>query len=716
MAKKPKSLLSVAILLSISLLGFSACAQPMSTDTGPEVTEVAEASVRLNALKSAATDAEEHLTESYGALLERKELGYSRALNDIVQEDLSEAAAFFQKQDRTELARTLGLPLGVILILMLLLALMDRQLQVFVFRKQAQIGTRGNPWVTQLARATISIAGRVVPAVALLILTYFPVRAVFGTVPWTEALTEIVGVLILYRLLHGVVVSSFGYRLIELKDEAADRLMIFGIWAVRVFAYWSVANEIVRAYEYRPEFASLLNTVLLLSIAVLAVSLLPLKSDVVEMLSLDGAPADQQFTALADRYYYPAIALTVLFLILGCFGYDAAAQFVLVRGYGAVVIIFASLRIGKWVRSKIDGMVAEAATTDETELFQSIGTFLRVAYMGFLVWFVLLALKLLGPLLTVLTVPLLVIGTTSIPAMAFIDAILFLATAVLIGKVLRAVLLTRVFPVLNVDVGVGYAINTLVNYAIIVLGVIVALAALGIDFSSLTVLVASLGVGIGLGLQALTENLVSGFILLFGRSVKKGDVVTVADVYGQVEEVGARSVIIRTPDNYDMLIPSKQLVNGQVINWSYRDSFVRLHMPVGVTYSANPREVEKVLLAAAREHKEVRASPKPEVWLTGFGNSSVDFELLVFFDTTRITLDRLRGQLYFIIWDKLAEAEIEIPFPQRDLHLRTGPFFEDMKGALEAYQNQRAIEMSDIDDAEPSSGADAAEKDAAEEE
>jgi len=125
------------------------------------------------------------------------------------------------------------------------------------------------------------------------------------------------------------------------------------------------------------------------------------------------------------------------------------------------------------------------------------------------------------------------------------------------------------------------------------------------------------------------------------------------------------------------------LVNGDVINWSYRDPYIRLHVPVGVSYSANPREVERVLVRAALAHSRVQHDPSPEVWLTEFGDSAVNFELLVYYDLREITRGRLIGELNFVIWDMLHDAGIEIPFPQRDVHIKTAGAFPELAQAIE---------------------------------
>jgi small-conductance mechanosensitive channel len=230
---------------------------------------------------------------------------------------------------------------------------------------------------------------------------------------------------------------------------------------------------------------------------------------------------------------------------------------------------------------------------------------------------------------------------------------------------------------------------------LVVIGFFFVLNALGVNLSAVTVVLASLGVGIGFGLQTLTENLISGFIILFGRSVKKGDFITVNDQYGRVEAVGARSVVIKTPDNYDMLIPSKEIVGGQITNWTFHDSIIRARIDVGVTYSADPEVVEQVLMRVAQENKWAKEKPEPEVWLIGFGDSSVNFQLLIYYDCREVTPFRLKGRIYFEIWDALAEADIEIPFPQRDLHVRSADIMPELKDMMEAKRAQLADDESE---------------------
>src|SRR5690606_6336348 len=151
------------------------------------------------------------------------------------------------------------------------------------------------------------------------------------------------------------------------------------------------------------------------------------------------------------------------------------------------------------------------------------------------------------------------------------------------------------------------------------------------------------------------------------------------------------SVTITTTDNFELVIPSSALVSNSIINWTLTSPFVRVRIPVGVTYSCDVRQVKSVLLDAALRHSKVMRRPAPEVWLEGFGDSSVNFVLLVYIDCRRTNELRVRGELNYYVWDALAEANIEIPFPQRDINIRTdaGP----LEKLVEAYFEDRVSRL-----------------------
>ncbi len=669
-------LIAICFGLVVSLIALPVFAHDETQADGPEGT--AESSddstlaFEVRDFGPGLRRAQEILKDNYSGIIERRELGFDDTIEDRIIADLSDNIRAIVELSPLDLFLQFGTPVLLILLALLYLRIMDQRIARMALRRQARIDIHGAEWINKLSRAGVLVLGRFAPFAVLITLSYFPVQALYSEAIWPEVFTEVLWLLAGYRASHAAVVAAFGLRLFDVSDATALRLQRWGIWAVNVIFFWSVLVVVLATLGYDGAIERFAEFLFSLSLAFLNIGLMRLKPEVIEVLRLREESAGQvRLIRMTEKYYHTFMSLSTLLLILGALGWAEATSFILIRAFGAVMVLFSSLRILQWLKRRIDTAVSQAQTREQIELFSGIGNMLRTAGFLFFLYVAIRLLRLWEPLRTLLDIPLVMIGNSPLRPISVIEAVFFLLFAIFLGRLIRAFFLVRVYPMFNVDVGVGYAVNTLVNYAIFVIGVLLGLAALGVNLSSLTVVMASLGVGIGLGLQTFTENLVSGFILLFGRSVKKGDIITVGNVYGRVDDVGARSVVIKTPDNYDMLIPSKALVSGEVINWSYRDPLIRLRIPVGVTYNADPNIVRRVLLDAARSHGKVKQRPGPEVLLMEFGDSSVNYDLLIYYDIRTITRDRLLGQMNFIIWDKLAEANIEIPFPQRDLHVRS---------------------------------------------
>ncbi len=212
-------------------------------------------------------------------------------------------------------------------------------------------------------------------------------------------------------------------------------------------------------------------------------------------------------------------------------------------------------------------------------------------------------------------------------------------------------------------------ISIVVRYGLICLGTIILLQVWGVNLSSLAILGSALGVGIGLGLQDITKNFASGLVMLFERSVQIGDFIEVNGHKGIVERIQARSIVLKTLDRVSVVVPNSRLLADDVINWSHDSPISRFALPVGVAYGCHPEVVKDVLLQVAKEHQEVLDYPLPQVFFTSFGDSSLDFELMVWIaDPSRQPI--IKSELYFRIEKLLRDRAIEIPFPQRDLHLR----------------------------------------------
>jgi len=253
---------------------------------------------------------------------------------------------------------------------------------------------------------------------------------------------------------------------------------------------------------------------------------------------------------------------------------------------------------------------------------------------------------------------------------------LVILAGLLFGLVIFAGIVTnlfrsRVLRYAGINRGAQEAIAILAKYGLIFIGSLVLLQVWGLNISSLAIVASALGVGIGFGLQDIAKNFGSGIVLVFERPIQVGDFVEVGDYKGTVERIGARSTEIRTLDRVSIIVPNSRFLENEVINWSHHNPISRLHLPVGVAYGCDAKAVEAALLEAARNHPKVLKSPPPQVLFKSFGDSALDFELLVWTkEPERQFL--LTSDLYYQIYDVLNQREIEIPFPQRDLHLRSG--------------------------------------------
>lgn len=224
----------------------------------------------------------------------------------------------------------------------------------------------------------------------------------------------------------------------------------------------------------------------------------------------------------------------------------------------------------------------------------------------------------------------------------------------------------------RIDIGVRQATGSIIRYAVIAIGFVVIMQTAGIDLSTVTILAGGLGIGIGLGLQTITNNLVSGLILLFERPIKIGDRIEVGQVTGDVVNISVRATTVITNDNIAIIIPNSEFVSSTITNWSYMTKDVRFNFPVSVSYREDPENVRMLLLEVAAAHPGVLKERKPDVLLQEFRESALQFILRVW---TREYTDRpgvLRSELNYAISRKFREHGIEIPYPQHDIHIKDG--------------------------------------------
>jgi small-conductance mechanosensitive channel len=220
------------------------------------------------------------------------------------------------------------------------------------------------------------------------------------------------------------------------------------------------------------------------------------------------------------------------------------------------------------------------------------------------------------------------------------------------------------------DLGFRTAFGTIIRYIIVVIGFIVIIETAGVNLSSLTILAGALGIGIGFGLQNVTNNFVCGLIILFERPIKVGDRIEVGQIIGEVTKISPRATTVQSNDNISFIIPNSEFIMSRVINWSYSDLNVRVSVEVGVSYNSDPENVKRLLLDVAGEQPGVLKQPVPDVVFMRFGDSSLDFELRVWTTSFIANPNVLKSELYFAIWKKFKGNGVEIPYPQRDIHLK----------------------------------------------
>jgi small-conductance mechanosensitive channel len=233
----------------------------------------------------------------------------------------------------------------------------------------------------------------------------------------------------------------------------------------------------------------------------------------------------------------------------------------------------------------------------------------------------------------------------------------------------------------GLDRALQYAIAQNISNVVLVVGIVIVLENTGIHLGALAVFAGAVGVGVGFGLQNIASNFISGLVILAERPITIGDRVEVAGITGQVQQIRARSTIIRTNDNITMIVPNTKFIDSPVTNWTYGDPRVRFRIPVGVAYGSDISNVCGALLAVGRENPQTLKEPAPSVFLEKFGDSSIDFELVVWSSEMSARPSRYRSDLNFAIERKFREAGIEIAFPQRDLHIRSGVLKVEGMGA-----------------------------------
>lgn len=264
------------------------------------------------------------------------------------------------------------------------------------------------------------------------------------------------------------------------------------------------------------------------------------------------------------------------------------------------------------------------------------------------------------------------VGESNLTVGLILTLIFSIVVLLIISEWIKKFIVVKVLKKYNIEQGTRQSVGTIVKYVLIIAGMFSILQTNGIDLSAFGILAGALGVGIGFGLQNITNNFISGLIILFEQPIKVGDRIEVGDISGDVIKISARSTTVVTNDNISVIIPNSKFIDDQVINWSHNDRMVRFNFAVGVSYKEDPQKVKRVLMEVAKENKNILNSPEPDVLFEKFDDSSLNFNLRVWTSDYINKPGVLKSQLYYEIFRRFSLEGIEIPFPQRDIHIING--------------------------------------------
>ena len=631
------------------------------------------------AAPGAARAADPRLTAVEAALFERSPLGFSSATLERVWSRIAQIpqTVSAMPQRISEQLRMLGPQATALLLILVVTIIVGLLARRRIFRWiEARLAPIAS-WLPGRGESLIASASQVIAAVAVplalwalylfvVALTNFeqPAFAVFGMIllAWTEYefVISVVRELVLRPLLN--IAPEQGRYLFR----AATLIAAYGIFV-------NVLLESAAKLGAPPDTVALCRWIFEISlIALLAIVLLHRRAVMALFPDLPSRPY-RGFVRGLDRAYPIAFALTLITALLQWGGYRTLAAFIWIRTWALAGLFVAAMMLHQALRTGLHRVIlGDEIGSDEARAF--FGSVRRLLdYVGLII-VVIIALKLTdlsGTLDRIFGVRVATLGNQPLTPLILIEAAAIVAGFVFAAQLLRDYLEYQVYPALNLDPGVAHAIDTFIIYALGAVGGIAALEAVGLGVGTITLFAGAFGIGLGFGLQSLANNLASGMTIIFSRALRRGDVVTVADTIGVVQEVGIRATRMRTRDDVDYLIPNAEFITGKIINWTRSNPHARLHVPVGVSYGADPMRVRQILEQVASGTPTVEKSPAPEVWFVGFGDSSLNFELLVWMNIRLYSQNKVASDLYFAIFEAFKEAGIEIPFPQRDLHIRT---------------------------------------------
>ncbi|MFH1831043.1 MAG: mechanosensitive ion channel domain-containing protein [Pseudomonadota bacterium] len=444
-------------------------------------------------------------------------------------------------------------------------------------------------------------------------------------------------------------------------------IIIYSVVVLSLF--WGAA-----IFKVRADVVALIRFAVSTSIVALLFLFLLKRKAIFSILPTLEYPIYKTLIKFTRVFYYPLILITLSGALLWTFGYDKLGIFILTKiwttsvAFIVLVIVYHAISIilENWTKK------IEAPNVQAHHLASNLSSVL--SFVTILASFVIILnlLGLLDPIERIMSFTLMRIGESEIKLWVLLKAIIIVIAFYFLSKLLQSYLNYKVYPSLGVDPGLGFVLNTLLKYILFAIAISITLKIVGIDLKILLVFAGAIGIGVGLGLQSLAANIISGFTIIFGRKIRKGDWIEVDGKLGKATDIYLSATRIKTRDDVEYLIPNSNFINTSIINYSFSSPLIRIHMPVGVSYSSDPNQVREILLKVAEQDERVSTNQQTIVRFMGYGESSLNFELLVWINVKKHAVEDVRSSLYFTAFEELRKSGIQIPFPQRDIHIKSG--------------------------------------------
>lgn len=528
-------------------------------------------------------------------------------------------------------------------------------------------------WSRRLLKVGLVVLARLALGLSLL----FGVHLLWGAFQteqrWFPLLVDLLWVGLLYRGVQTALHESLWQERHTFFQAIPEATLQRLYWRLNGFALYAALHGCVivgfRDLGYRADFVDLLQFAFYAALLLFAAFLISRKADVFSLFPAIDEPVYQRFLRFFKRFYLWVAAFTLLQGLLWIAGYRQLAEILFLRSWAVVGLVLAVRLVQRLARRLLlNTLVTDSGQTGLVEALQK-GLWLIEGLV--LLNGILALLGIRQPLFALLSQPIAAIGDSSvISPLSFLNGLLTLLIFFLVTQIADAFLEERVFPAIHP--GLHQMISMGLFYSVMALGLLVSLNVMGLDLSVFAIFAGALAFGIGFGLQGIAKNFASGVVLVFTGLVKKGDYVSVGEHMGYIQEVSWKRVLLRTPDAVDLIIPTVDMVESKIVNWSYASEEARVHLPVRAAYDADLELVKKALIEAAFKHEAVLKQPEPAVWLVHFGPSALELELLVWINCKQMPVARLKGELNFLIWQAFQRYGMQMPFPQQDLHLRSG--------------------------------------------